>query len=109
MNFRYVDKTNKCCMVIRAFQSLQTTLNISMPGKNIRLYYSVCIINTNNIDKDNSNNLKVKLWKLFLTRAHGSKHISILIPTCNDDIETNWTLDVKFVAHLHLSFTFVYK
>lgn len=109
MNFRYADKDNKCFIIIWAFQSLQTTLNISMSGKSVRLYHSVCIINTNNIDKDNLNDLKVKLTKLFLTRARNREHISILIPTCNDATETNKILEVKFVAHLHLTFTPVDK
>lgn len=98
MNFRYADKDNKCFMIIWAFQSLQT-------GKSVRPYHSVCVINTNNIDKNTLNDLKIKLSKLFLTRAHSREHISILIPTCNDATETNGTLEVKFVAHLHLSFT----
>jgi len=109
MNFRYTDKDNKCFILLWACQCLQTTLDISLPGKSVRLYHSVCVINTNNIDKDNLNNLKVKLSKSFLTRAWSRERISILIPICNDATETNTTSEAEFVAQLHFSFTSVHK
>lgn len=79
-----------------------------MSGKSIRLHHSVCIININSIDIDNFKHLKVKLSKLFLARIQSRDHISVLIPTHNDEKEKSRNFEVKYIAHLHFPLTSVH-
>lgn len=68
-------KTINVSWLLWAFQNPQTTLNISISGRSVRFYQAISIVNTNNINKDNLNDFKVKLSKLFLTQLSIHQHL----------------------------------
>lgn len=74
-----------------------------MSERSVRLYQSVCTVNTNNNDTYFLKDLKVKPSKLFLSRVHSGEHISSFISTHNDATETNRIFEVKCVAHLYIN------